>query len=63
MVSVATCVVSMTMLSQARRQEMFCSRDRGLVVGHDGAEVGVGVADVDRRGIAALDVDRWGSAG
>jgi hypothetical protein len=32
-----------------------------LVVGGDGAEVGVGVANIDSRGIAALDVDRWGS--
>ena len=34
-----------------------------LVVGHDCAKVGVGVANVDRCRIIALDVDRWGSAG
>ena len=32
-----------------------------LVVGDDGAEVGVGVANVDSGRIAALDVDLWGS--
>jgi hypothetical protein len=32
-----------------------------LIVGDDGAEVGIGIADVDSGGIAALDVDRWGS--
>jgi hypothetical protein len=34
-----------------------------LVVGHDCAKVGVGVADMDGRRIAALYVDRWGSKG
>ena len=34
-----------------------------LVVGHECAEVGVGVANVDGGRIAALDVDRWGSGG
>src|ERR1019366_6031284 len=33
-----------------------------LIVGHDGAKVSVGVADVDGGRIAALDVDRWGSS-
>ena len=34
-----------------------------LIIGHDGTEVGIGVADMDYRGIAALDVDRRGSGG
>ena len=34
-----------------------------LLIGHDGTEVGIGVADTDYRGIAALDVDRWGRGG
>lgn len=32
-----------------------------LIVGHDGAKVGVGIADVDRGRVCALDVDRRGS--
>ena len=32
-----------------------------LVVGRDGTEIGVGVANVAGGRVAALDVDRWGS--
>ena len=32
-----------------------------LVVVHDCAKVVVGIPDVDRCGVVALDVDRWGS--
>src|ERR1019366_2717092 len=42
-------------------EECFVAKIMALVVGHDGAKVGVGVADMDDRGIVALDVDRRGS--
>ena len=42
-------------------QKCFVAEVMALVVVHDCAELGVGVADVDRCGIAALDVDGWGS--
>ena len=42
-------------------QECFVAEIVALVVVHDCAEVGVGVADMDYRGIVSLDVDRWGS--
>src|SRR5664280_891125 len=42
-------------------QEGFVAEIMALVVGDDGAKVGVGIANVDRCGISALNVDRWGS--
>ena len=38
-------------------EERFIAEIMGLVVGHDGAKVGVGIADMDCRWIVALDVD------
>ena len=63
MVSVATCVVSMSMLlTSVPFRNVFVAEGVALVIGRDGAEVSVGIVDLNDRRIVPLDLDRGGSA-